>query len=293
MNSNLIANFGIKSVVVGALLAVTAVVLLGADKPDAPSEKTLPQRFLVLESTPTGEPANGYQGQLLTVSPHYGKIDRRNLKSRLESETQEIKMIVTVGEGHEFRRGDIIGFTLSQHIRLEPGSKVVRHLPSGDQELVGVMAVPLALVQLAVPSGVAKAETIRPRQPGGLLRDQLGAYLTIEGVKAEDGKIETGTLLVDTVDGKKLDKPISLVIRGAYVVNDNLQPARLDLPAKHRCVFKGFESGEMIGVPPAVQAAAAEQGWKGVPISPAQWQWRPYFVALIVVEPEGLELRKQ
>jgi hypothetical protein len=29
------------------------------------------------------------------------------------------------------------------------------------------------------------------------------------------------------------------------------------------------------------------------PMSPAQWQWRPYFVALIVVEPEGLELRKR
>jgi hypothetical protein len=126
-----------------------------------------------------------------------------------------------------------------------------------------------------------------------LLRDQLGTYLTIEGVKAEGGKIESGTLLVDTVDGKKLDMPISLVIRGAYVANDNLQPARLDLPAKQRCVFKGFESGEMSGVAPAVQAAVAEQGWKEVPMSSAPWQWRPYFVALIVDEPEGLELRKR
>ena len=49
---------------------------------------------------------------------------------------------------------------------------------------------------------------------GGFLSDQLGTYLTIEGVKTEGGKIETGTFLVDTVNGKKLDKPISLLIRG-------------------------------------------------------------------------------
>ena len=126
----------VKSIIVGALLAMTAVLLLGADKPADPGEKTLPQRFLVLESSTVGQPANGYQPQLLKVSPHYGKIDRRSLKSRLKTETQEIKMIVTAGEGYEFRRDDIIGFAMSQHHRLEPGSQVVRHLPTGGQELV-------------------------------------------------------------------------------------------------------------------------------------------------------------
>ncbi len=155
------------------------------------------------------------------------------------------------------------------------------------------MTIPLALGQLPVAPGGTNTETVKPRQPGGLLGDQLGTYLTIEGVKSEGAKIETGTLLVDTVDGKKLDKPISLVIRGASVVNQNLQPAALNLPAKHRCIFKGFESGKMIGVPPAVSAAAKEQGWQEVPMSPVQWQWRPYFVALVVVEPKGLELRKR
>jgi hypothetical protein len=58
------------------------------------------------------------------------------LKFRLASETQEIKMIVTTAEGYEIRRGDIIGFNSFQHVRLSPGSKVVRHLPSGGQELV-------------------------------------------------------------------------------------------------------------------------------------------------------------
>ena len=47
----------------------------------------------------------------------------------------------------------------------------------------------------------------------------------------------------------------------------------------------------MIGVPPAVPAAAKEQGWQEVPMSPVPWHWRPYFVALVIVEPKGLELR--
>lgn len=154
-------------------------------------------------------------------------------------------------------------------------------------------AISTAVGQSPKVEGGEKLESpVRPRQPGGILSDQLGVYLIIEGVPAEGGKVESGTLLVDTVDGKKLAKPINLVVRGAYIADHNLQPARLDIPAKQRCVLKGYESGEMIGVAPAVDAAAKEQGWQEVPMSPVPWQWRPYFVALIVVEPKGLELRK-
>ena len=135
--------------------------------------------------------------------------------------------------------------------------------------------------------GGARAEQLRPRPPGGLFGDRLGEYRTIEGVRAEGGKIETGTLLVDTVDGKKLDKPMAIVVRPR-----GYPTRRLDLPAKKRCVFKGYELGEMIGRPPAEYNAAKERGedadelvkWDAVP-----WQWRPYFVVLITVEPKGLE----
>ena len=67
----------------------------------------------------------------------------------------------------------------------------------------------------------------------------------------------------------------------------------INLPTKQRCILKGFESGEMIGVPPAVRLAAKEQEWQELPMSPVQWQWRPYFIALVVVEPKGLELRRR
>ena len=155
------------------------------------------------------------------------------------------------------------------------------------------MTIPVAFGQRPVASDDRNTVTVRPRQPGGLLGDQLGTYLTIEGVKSEGVKDESGTLVVDTVNGTKLDKPISLVIRGAVVVDHNLQPARLELPAKKRCILRGFESGEMIGVPPAVAVAAKERGWPVVPMSPKHWQWRSYFVALLVVEPNGLELRRR
>ena len=158
---------------------------------------------------------------------------------------------------------------------------------------IAATTFPLALGQLPAPPGGTITETVKPRQPGGLLADQLGVYRTIEGFRAEGTKIETGTLLVDTVDGKKLEKLIPLVIRGAVIVDHNLQPATLNLPPRQRCILKGFELGEMIGVPPAVSTAAQEQGWKEVPMSPAQWQWRPYFVALVVNEPKVLELRKR
>ena len=167
---------------------------------------------------------------------------------------------------------------------------------------VGIMCVgaslvaisyPLAFGQIRVAPGGPNTETVKPRQPGGILSDQLGVYRTIEGFKLEGGKVETGTLLVDAVDGKKLDKPITLLIRGAVVAEHNLQPADLSLPARQRCILRGFESGEMIGLPPAVSAAAEEQGWNEVPMSPALWRWRPYFVALVVIEPKGLELLRK
>jgi hypothetical protein len=147
-----------------------------------------------------------------------------------------------------------------------------------------------ALGQSPIARRDTNAESARPRQPGGKLGEHLGVYRTVEGFRSVGGKVETGTLLVDTVDGVKLDKPIPLVIRGGVVVDHNLREAVLPLPANQRCIFKGFETGEMIGVPPAVSEAAQEQGWKGVPASAPGWQWRPYFVALVVVEPKGLEL---
>ena len=136
MNTIRITKFDGKSVIIGALFALVFVALLGADKSDTSNAKALPQRFLVLESTPVRDAANGLQSHLLKVCPWYGKIGRDGLKFRLASETQEMKVIMFVAEGYEIDRGDIIGFELAQHLRLAPGSRLVRHLPTGGHELV-------------------------------------------------------------------------------------------------------------------------------------------------------------
>ena len=125
-----------KSVVFGALLAAAATCLLGAGGEDHSTGRIMSQRFLVLESSPHGNPANGWQPHLIKVCPHYGKIDRESLKLRLDAETQEIKMLLHTEEGYKFHRGDVIDFEISQHARRTPGSRIIRHLPSGGQELV-------------------------------------------------------------------------------------------------------------------------------------------------------------
>jgi len=132
--------------------------------------------------------------------------------------------------------------------------------------------------QQTVPTPLQKLP-LRPRQPGGYLNATLGTYLTIEGVLYDGkGKVESNSLMVDTVNGKKLDKPLLMLVQNVR------------LPAKTRCVLAGYEDGAMIGIPPAVQLAFKQQGRKDVPMSPTPYQWRPYFVPLIAIEPQGLEI---
>lgn len=162
--------------------------------------------------------------------------------------------------------------------------------------LIAALSFPFAFGQSPVTPGGTSIKPERHadvRQPGGRLSDQIGVYRTIEGVRpAGPGKFETGTLLVDMVDGERLEKPIPLLVRGGVIVNHNLQEITLRLPADQHFVLKGFETGEMVGVPPAIMIAAREQGWTEVPMSSRGWHWRPYFVALMVVEPKGFELRR-
>jgi hypothetical protein len=132
---------------------------------------------------------------------------------------------------------------------------------------------------------VAQQMTLKPRQPGGFFKDQLGTYLSIEGVLYDGGgKVESNSLVVDTVDGKKLDKPLLIVVKNVR------------LPAKTRCVLKGYELGEMIGRPPAEYDLTKELGKDPQELARRDatvWRWRPYFVPLIAVEPQGLEVTTQ
>lgn len=115
-----------------------------------------------------------------------------------------------------------------------------------------------------------------PILPMGRLGYPLGQYLTIEGVRADGFKTGTRTLLIDTVSGKKRPRPIELWI-------DNLKSD--GLPSDERCIFKGYETGRMIGIPPSVAEAEALR-------SQAAWQFQHAFIVTTVVAPEGVEIVK-
>lgn len=129
------------------------------------------------------------------------------------------------------------------------------------------------------PDGAGKPPTLRTGDvPIGSLGHPLGDYLTVEGARIDAGKTGASTLGVDTVNGRKLPRPIAIWV-------DNLS-----LPRAKRCKLKGYESARMIGKPPAEFDAAREKG-KEAPGPQVDWEVQVFFKALSVVEPEGLRVR--
>lgn len=151
---------------------------------------------------------------------------------------------------------------------------------------VGMIAVPLAVGQPQPPTptpGGGKVEVAeRPRPPGGLLYDAIGEYLTIEGVRVQESGfgITERSFLVDTVNGKKLSKPVHIEVWG------------VDLPRQKRCVLKGYENGQMAGTPPAYEQAVKAKDLDPKDLHTVQvgWGWYTHFVVLVAVEPKGLKV---
>jgi len=137
------------------------------------------------------------------------------------------------------------------------------------------MRASLFTLVLMLCIGLAEAQDI----PDGGLGHPLGTYLTIEGVRAPQQYMTdtVNTLLVDTVNGKKLDTPGRIWVENAD-----------SLPKDTRCILRGYETGSMIGTPPAVIEAAKEEGKD---FTPEQFGWRFQrgFIVLSVVEPKDLK----
>jgi hypothetical protein len=127
-------------------------------------------------------------------------------------------------------------------------------------------------------SGTREVATSEPRASercpirSGLLGHPLGSYLTIEGVRQKAGKVGVRTLLVDTVNGRRLNTPTSIWI-------DNVQ----ELPSDQRCVLRGYETGRMIGLPREVAEA------EGLPLPQTVFQFWRYFLVTSVVKPASLK----
>jgi len=82
----------------------------------------------------------------------------------------------------------------------------------------------------APSSGNEDREVASPRGPTGIFTNRLGTYLTIEGRRYDGPHVKLNRkhlLIVDTVNGKALPKPVTVSIKN------------LSLPEKERCVLKG------------------------------------------------------
>ncbi len=112
------------------------------------------------------------------------------------------------------------------------------------------------------------------RPPVGVLGYPLGSYLTIEGVRVESGqgRRATESLIVDTVSGHKLAKPVTIHISTM-------------LPSG-RCIFKGYEEGSWAGDwPPEVDHF---QSRGGLHLSES-WHFRNVFTITLVVAPADFQ----
>ena len=140
----------------------------------------------------------------------------------------------------------------------------------------------LLIILTLVASGVARGQN---DVPSGKLGFPLGTYLTVEGQAAKVGfKVNpTCTLVVDTVNGKRLQRPVTVVVEELNMKNP--------LPQQGRVAIKGYESGKMIGTPPAAIEAAREAG-KDIAVPQAGWQFYRFFVLTSWVHPESTESRE-
>ncbi len=110
--------------------------------------------------------------------------------------------------------------------------------------------------------------------PIGSLGFPVGSYLTIEGLRLDGFKAGVHTLRVDTVNGYKLAKPVAIWV-------EKTEP----LPKETRCTLKGYETLEMIGMPPAYLEADKEAG-----NAAAGWLAGPFLLCdLVHRKPKWLE----
>ena len=110
--------------------------------------------------------------------------------------------------------------------------------------------------------------------PMGKLGYPIGTYLTIEGHRAKDN-IKGGSkrnLLVDTVNGKKLQKSITM----------DIKLGRRYLPKDTMIRIRGYESGRMVGKPHDPTKVEPE------PLQQTTWHFYKYFVMTSCLEPKIL-----
>jgi hypothetical protein len=132
----------------------------------------------------------------------------------------------------------------------------------------------IVLVNICLADGPPfKPGNTTVERPVGRLGYRIGSYLTIEGVRAEKGKVGVHTLIVDTISGYKLDEPL-----GIWIEN-------VELPTGVRITLKGYETGVWSGTPDEVLRAT------GATAPQIEWGFHFYFLATSIEQPKGLKLK--
>jgi hypothetical protein len=146
------------------------------------------------------------------------------------------------------------------------------------QVTMAIMTVVLSSsVSLPARAQQEKAARAQDGTPTGSLGQPLGDYLTIEGI-TPDQDFKVGSFLwVRKVNGKALPEEVGIPIQ------DFDSSA---FPRRTRCILKGYETGRMVGQPPAVIAAAKEAGKPPPPGPPVPWHFSHHFVVLKVITPD-------
>jgi tetratricopeptide (TPR) repeat protein len=117
--------------------------------------------------------------------------------------------------------------------------------------------------------------------PMGLLGYPLGTYLTIEGASGEWTEKMPNTLFVYRVNGERL--PMGLFSMQIWIDNASVGT----LPKGTRCILRGYETGEMRGVPSEIIKKERLER----PEEP--WGFYRYFVVTSVITPSGLKIEEK
>ena len=112
--------------------------------------------------------------------------------------------------------------------------------------------------------------------PAGLLGYPLGTPLRIEGIRQPKRKFYD--LIVSKVNNKELKQPITILI-------ENLE--KPFLPSDTVCVLNGYETGKMLGTPPALL-----KGQEYESKNQMNWALHRRFVITSIEKPKGIVLKQ-
>jgi len=101
--------------------------------------------------------------------------------------------------------------------------------------------------------------------PTGSFGYPLGTYLTIEGVRHNKHRFQFGyEFTADIVNGRQLKSPVTTFV-------SSMGGLSVKLPeAEERCIIRGYESGQTIGIPDEVRKAENIKDEVGVSIVPRE-----------------------